>query len=182
MKKLLGALLVTTMSTTMFAASSVHEFSLNSIDGQPTSLSTYKGKVMLLVNVASKCGYTPQYTGLQALYDKYKDKGLVIVGVPANNFGGQEPGTNEEIKTFCSRTYNVTFPMMAKVSVKGDDKTPLYQYLTDASANPSTAGDVKWNFTKFLVDKNGKVIGRFESKVKPDDPELVSAVEKALAK
>ena len=116
----------------------------------------------MLVNVASKCGYTPQYTGLQSLYDKYKIADLVIVGVPANNFGGQEPGTNEEIKTFCSRNYNVTFPMMSKVSVKGDDKIPLYGYLTE-----NTGGDVKWNFTKFLVDKNGKIVNRFESKVTP---------------
>jgi glutathione peroxidase len=165
----------------LMAASSVHEFTMTSIDGKPAPLSAYKGKVVMLVNVASQCGYTPQYKGLQALHEKYKDKGLVIVGVPANNFGGQEPGTNEEIKTFCSRTYNVTFPMMAKVSVKGDDKTPLYQYLTDPAANASTAGEVRWNFTKFLVDKNGKVIARFESRVAPESSELVGAVERALA-
>ena len=164
------------MAATMFAASSVHEFQLTTIDGKPAPLSAYKGKVMLLVNVASKCGYTPQYAGLQSLYDKYKGRGLVVVGVPANNFGGQEPGTNEEIATFCSRNYNVSFPMMSKVSVKGEDKTPLYGYLTE-----STGGDVKWNFTKFLVGKDGKVISRFESKVAPDSTELVSAVEKALA-
>jgi len=158
------------------AASSVHDFALTSIDGKPAPLSSYKGKVLLLVNVASKCGYTPQYTGLQSLYDKYKDRGLVVVGVPANNFGGQEPGTNEEIKTFCTRNYNVTFPMMSKVSVKGEDKTPLYGYLTE-----NTGGDVKWNFSKFLVDKNGKIVSRFESKVTPESPELTSAVEKALA-
>ena len=177
MRKILLAPLA---ATTLMAASSVHEFTLKSIDGQPAPLSAYKGKVLLLVNVASKCGYTPQYAGLQKLYEQYKDKGLVVVGVPANNFGGQEPGTDEEIKTFCTRTYNVTFPMMSKVSVKGDDQTPLYQYVTSAAANSSTAGDVKWNFTKFLVDKQGKVIGRFESKVRPDAPELTSAVEQAL--
>ncbi|MBC7926398.1 MAG: glutathione peroxidase [Bryobacteraceae bacterium] len=159
----------------MFAASSVHDFTLNSIDGAPTPLSQYKGKVMLLVNVASQCGYTPQYSGLESLYGKYKSKGLVVVGIPANNFGGQEPGTNEEIKQFCSRKYNVTFPMMSKVSVKGDDKTPLYGFLT------GDGGDVKWNFTKFLVDKDGKILARFESNVKPDSPELTGAVEKALA-
>ncbi len=164
----------------LMAASSVHDFTLTTIDGQTAPLSAYKGKALLLVNVASKCGYTPQYTGLQQLHQEYKDKGLVVVGVPANNFGGQEPGTNEEIKTFCSRTYNVSFPMMSKVSVKGDDKTPLYQYLTSPEANPATAGDVKWNFTKFLVDKNGKVVARFESKVKPDAPELTSAIEQVL--
>jgi glutathione peroxidase len=157
-------------------AGSVHDFTLTSIDGQSAPLSAYKGKVLLLVNVASRCGYTPQYTGLQALYDKYKERGLVVVGVPANNFGGQEPGTNEEIKTFCTRNYNVTFPMLSKVSVKGADMTPLYGYLTQ------TGGDVKWNFTKFLVDKEGKVIQRFESKVTPDSPELTSALEQALAR
>jgi glutathione peroxidase len=158
-----------------FSASSVHEFTLNTIDGKPAPLSAYKGKVVLFVNVASKCGYTPQYTGLQSLYTKFKDKGLVIVGVPANNFGGQEPGTNEEIATFCSRTYNVTFPILSKVSVKGSDITPLYQYLT-----ASQGGDVKWNFTKFLVGKDGKPVQRFEPGVTPDSPELAMAIEKAL--
>lgn len=172
----LRSVLTLLIPSVLMAASSVHDFTLTSIDGNPAPLSSYKGKVLLLVNVASKCGYTPQYTGLQTLYDKYKDRGLVVVGVPANNFGGQEPGTNEEIKTFCTRNYNVTFPMMSKVSVKGEDKTPLYGYLTE-----NTGGDVKWNFTKFLVDKNGKIVSRFESKVTPESPELTSAVEKALA-
>ena len=160
----------------MSAASGVYEYTMTTIDGKPAPLASYKGKVLLVVNVASKCGYTPQYTGLEALYEKYKDKGLVLVGVPANNFGGQEPGSNEEIQTFCSRTYGVKFPMMSKVSVKGDDKTPLYQYLTSTGG-----GEVKWNFTKFLVGKDGQVIKRFESGVKPDSAELTSAVEKALA-
>ena len=164
-----------------FAASSVYEFTLNSIDGAPAPLSSFKGKVVLLVNVASKCGYTPQYAGLEKLYETYKDKGFVIVGVPANNFGAQEPGTNEEIKTFCSRTYNVTFPMMSKVSVKGSDKTPLYQYLTDASANPKTGGEIKWNFTKFLIDKKGNIAARFESAVTPDSTDMIKAIEQALA-
>ena len=168
--------LATVFTAMTFAASNVHEFTLKTIDGQPAPLSQYKGKVMLLVNVASKCGYTPQYTGLESLYQKYKDRGLVIVGVPANNFGGQEPGTDAEIKTFCTRTYNVTFPMMSKVSVKGEDKTPLYQYLT-----AENGGEVKWNFTKFLVGKDGKVISRFESKVTPESPEMTQAVEKALS-
>ena len=164
-----------------FGASSVYDFTLNSIDGAATPLSSFKGKVVLLVNVASKCGYTPQYAGLEKLYEAYKDKGFVIVGVPANNFGAQEPGSNEEIKTFCSRNYNVTFPMMGKVSVKGTDTTPLYQYLTGNSANSKTAGEIKWNFTKFLVDKKGNVINRFESAVTPDAAELVKALEAALA-
>jgi glutathione peroxidase len=164
-----------------FGASSVYDFTLSSIDGAAAPLSSFKGKVVLLVNVASKCGYTPQYAGLEKLYEAYKDKGFVIVGVPANNFGGQEPGSNEEIKTFCSRNYNVTFPMMSKVSVKGADTAPLYQYLTDKSANPKTGGDIKWNFTKFLVDKKGNVISRFESAVTPESTDLVKAVEAALA-
>ena len=171
MKTLITALLMTSAS---FSASSIHEFTMNNIDGQATPLASMKGKAVLVVNVASQCGYTPQYTGLQALYEKYKGQGLVIIGVPANNFGGQEPGTNEDIKQFCSRKYSVTFPIMAKVSVKGEDKTPLYQYLT------STGGEVKWNFTKFLVGKDGKAIQRFESGVSPDSPELAAAIEKAL--
>ena len=171
MKTLITALLMTSAS---FSASSIHEFTMNNIDGQATPLASMKGKAVLVVNVASQCGYTPQYTGLQTLYEKYKGQGLVIIGVPANNFGGQEPGTNEDIKQFCSRKYSVTFPIMAKVSVKGEDKTPLYQYLT------STGGEVKWNFTKFLVGKDGKAIQRFESGVSPDSPELAAAIEKAL--
>jgi len=161
-------------------AGSLYDYTLNSIDGKPTSLGSFKGQVVLLVNVASRCGYTPQYTGLESLYEKYKDQGLVIVGVPANNFMGQEPGTNEEIKTFCHSKYNVTFPMMAKVSVKGDDTTPLYKFLTDKSTNPEFAGDIKWNFTKFLVGRDGTVIARFEPAVKPDDPAVIAAIEKAL--
>src|SRR6185295_9231278 len=175
MKTALGILVL--MTSSAFAASSVHEFTLPSIDGAPAPLAAYKGKVALLVNVASKCGYTPQYTGLQALYQKYKDQGFVILGFPANNFGAQEPGTNEEIKTFCSSKYMVTFPMYSKISVKGADQAPLYKFLTD-----NTGGDIKWNFTKILVDGNGKIISRFESKVEPDSPELVGAIEKALHK
>jgi glutathione peroxidase len=161
---------------------SVYSFTLNSIDGQPTSLSTYRGKVLLLVNVASKCGFTPQYAGLESLYEKYKDRGLVIVGIPANNFAQQEPGTNDEIKKFCHNRYNVTFPMMAKVSVVGEDKTPLYVFLTDKTANPQIGGEIKWNFTKFLFDRNGKPVERFEPAVTPDSPQVTAAVEAALDK
>jgi glutathione peroxidase len=174
----LGGMILMVVAS-MFAASSIYEFNLPSIDGKPMPLAAFKGKVVLMVNVASKCGFTPQYSALEALYEKYKDKGFVILGFPANNFGAQEPGTNEEIKTFCSTKYNVTFPLYAKVSVKGDDTTPLYQYLTKA-ANPSVAGDIKWNFTKFLVDQNGQVVQRFEPAVKPDSAEMVGAVEKLL--
>ena len=160
---------------------SVYDFTLKSIDGQPTPLSDYHGKVLLLVNVASRCGFTPQYTALESLYEKYKDSGLVIVGVPANNFMGQEPGTNEEIKTFCSKKYNVTFPMMSKLSVKGEDKTPLYEFLTSKEADPKFGGEIQWNFTKFLFDRNGNPIARFEPATKPDSPEVITAIESALA-
>jgi len=158
----------------------VYEFNMNSIDGKPPPLASYKGKVLLLVNVASHCGFTPQYKELEAVYEKYKDRGLVVIGFPANNFMGQEPGTNEEIKTFCTRTYNVSFPLYSKISVKGDDTAPLYKYLTDKSANPETGGDIKWNFTKFLVGRDGKILNRFEPSVKPDAAQVISAVEKAL--
>jgi glutathione peroxidase len=168
------------MAASVFGASSALDFSLNSIDGQPAPLSQYKGKVLLIVNVASQCGYTPQYAGLEAVYEKYKGQGLVILGFPANNFGAQEPGTNEEIKTFCSRKYSVTFPMYSKISVAGQDKAPLYQFLTDKQANPTTGGEIKWNFTKFLIGKDGKVIQRFESAVTPESAEVTSAIEKAL--
>jgi glutathione peroxidase len=161
-------------------AASVYDFKLKDIDGKDASLSQYKGKVLLLVNVASKCGLTPQYEGLQSLYAKYKDRGFVILGFPANNFMGQEPGTNEEIKSFCALKYNVTFPMFSKISVKGSDIHPLYKFLTDKETNPDFGGDIKWKFNKFLVDKNGKIIARFEPQVKPDDPRMIQAVEKAL--
>jgi glutathione peroxidase len=180
MRILLAALLL--LSTTAFAASSLYDFTMPALNGSPTPLAGFKGKVVLVVNVASQCGYTPQYEGLQALYVKYKDQGFVIVGFPANNFGGQEPGTNEEIGAFCKSKYGVTFPMFSKISVKGADKAPLYQYLTDKSANPKTGGEIEWNFTKFLVDRNGKVIQRFEPAVEPQSKELVSAVESTLKK
>jgi glutathione peroxidase len=161
----------------MTGHSSIQDFTLSSIDGKPVPLADYKGKVALVVNVASQCGYTPQYAGLESLYRKYKDQGFVILGFPANNFGAQEPGSNAEIKTFCSRNYSVDFPMFAKISVAGADKAPLYQYLTQTGG-----GDIKWNFTKFLVDRDGKVLRRFESGVEPDSPELINAVETALKK
>lgn len=166
----------------MAEAHSIYDFTINSIEGQQVSLKSYNGKVVMLVNVASKCGFTPQYTGLESVYEKYKDRGFVIVGIPANNFGQQEPGTNDEIKTFCTRKYNVTFPMMAKVSVKGDDQTPLYRFLTDKSANPQVGGEIQWNFTKFLFDRKGNPVARFEPAIKPDSPEVQSAIESALSK
>jgi glutathione peroxidase len=174
---LIGAML--TMTTSLIAGSGLYGFTLNSIDGKPAPLADYKGKVVLIVNVASRCGYTPQYTALEATYEKYKAQGFVILGFPANNFGAQEPGTNEEIKTFCSRKYNVSFPMYSKISVKGDDQAPLYSFLTKETG-PWIAGDIKWNFTKFLVDRNGNVVQRFEPAVTPDSQEVTTAIEKQL--
>ena len=168
------------MAGMALGASSVHEFTLKSLDGKQVPLASFKGKVMLVVNVASQCGYTYQYEGLQALYAKYKDRGLVLTGFPANNFGGQEPGTDAEIGAFCKSKFGVTFPMFSKISVKGADKAPLYQFLTDPRANPKTGGEIQWNFTKFLVDRNGRVIERFEPDVEPLSKELESAVEAAL--
>jgi len=168
------------MSSAAFAASSVHEFTMDAINGTPTPLASFKGKVMLVVNVASQCGYTYQYEGLQALYVKYKDQGLVVVGFPANNFGAQEPGSNAEIGAFCKSKFGVTFPMFSKISVKGSEKAPLYQFLTDKNANPKTGGEIPWNFTKYLVDRDGKVLTRFDAPVEPESKELTSAIEAAL--
>jgi glutathione peroxidase len=182
---LLGYLLVGVMvlmtAASLYAASNIYDFTLPLLNGTAAPLANYKGKVVLVVNVASRCGFTPQYTALEATYEKYKDQGFVIVGFPANNFGGQEPGTNEEIAKFCTGKYNVTFPVYGKISVKGDDQAPLYAYLTK-DANPAVAGDIKWNFTKFLVDRNGNVVQRFESAVTPDSPEVIAAIEAQLKK
>jgi glutathione peroxidase len=156
----------------------LQDIPLKDINGKDTSLKDYSGKVVLLVNVASKCGNTPQYAGLEALYEKYKDKGFVIIGVPSNDFAGQEPGTPEEIKTFCSQTYGVTFPLMAKVHVRGKEKCALYAALTGGES--PFPGEVKWNFGKFLIDRDGHVIKRFEPSVKPETPEVVEAIESAL--
>ena len=157
------------------------DFKVTDIDGKPVSLSDYKGKVVLIVNVASKCGFTPQYTALEQLYMADKDKGLVILGFPADNFKNQEPGSNAEIKTFCTSKYNVTFPMMSKVSVKGGDKCPLYKFLTEPATAGPFAGEVGWNFTKFIVDRNGNLTARFASATKPTDARLTGAIDAALA-
>lgn len=165
-------------------AKSPLDFTVKDIDGKDADLSRYKGKVVLIVNVASRCGYTPQYAGLEKLYKDYADKGFVILGFPANNFKGQEPGTNEQIKQFCKAKYDVTFPMMSKISVKGDDKHPVYKVLTEgdgAHVGP-TKGEVTWNFNKFLVAKDGKEVAHFDSKTKPDDPKLTGAIDAELTK
>ena len=161
------------------ASTSVHDIKLNTIEGKPTTLADYKGKVVLLVNVASKCGLTPQYTALQQLQEKYQDKGFTVVGVPCNDFGSQEPGSSKEIVEFCTEKYNVTFPLMEKIHVKGAEQHPLYARLTGKDAE--FPGEIKWNFGKFLIGKDGKVLKRFEPQTKPDSEEVIKAIEAALA-
>lgn len=156
------------------APSTVYTFKLKTIDGKDFSLAKYKGKKLLIVNTASKCGFTPQYAELQKLADQYKDK-VVVVGFPANNFGGQEPGTNSEVKEFCQKNFGVTFPLSSKVSVKGDDIDPLFKYLT-AEPNPDFTGEIKWNFEKFLIDENGKLIHRYRSTTKPLSEDITKAL------
>jgi glutathione peroxidase len=163
-------LLTIFLALTLFTANSVYDFKLKTIDGADFNLAQYRGKKVLIVNTASKCGYTPQYAELQKLADQYKGK-LVVVGFPANNFGGQEPGANTEIKSFCQKNYGVTFPLSSKISVKGDDIDPLFKYLTSA-ANPDFTGEIKWNFEKFLIDENGKLIHRYRSNVTPLSSEI----------
>jgi glutathione peroxidase len=157
-----------------------YDFTVKDIMGNEVKLETFKGKVILVVNVASKCGFTPQYEGLQKIYEKYRNQGFVILGFPANNFMGQEPGTNQEIKQFCSLNYGVTFPLFAKISVRGKDIHPLYAFLTGKETNPRCAGRITWNFNKFLLNRKGECINRFPSKVKPEDPALIDALEKSL--
>ena len=159
----------------------VTKYSTKDIDGKPVDLGSYQGKVLMVVNVASKCGLTPQYTQLVDVYKKYHDRGFEVLGFPANNFMGQEPGTNEEIKQFCTSQYKVTFPMFSKIVVKGDGINPLYKFLTEKETNPASAGEIKWNFTKFLIGRDGKLIARFEPKTTPNSKDVTDAIEKALA-
>ena len=153
--------------------------SMPGLDGKPVDLASFQGKVVLVVNVASRCGATPQYGGLQKLYDTYKDRGLVVIGFPANDFGAQEPGSDAQIAEFCSSKYGVTFPMFSKITVKGAAAPPLYKALTQSADPP---GEIAWNFEKFLIGREGAVVGRFKTRVAPDDPALVAAIEAALAK
>ena len=176
-----GVIVLMMVASAYAAPKSIYDFTLPLLNGKDAPLADYKGKVVLVVNVASRCGFTPQYTALESIYEKYKDQGFVIIGFPANNFGGQEPGTNEEIAKFCTGKYNVSFPVYGKISVKGDDQAPLYSFLTK-DANPTVVGDIKWNFTKFLVDRQGNVVQRFESPVTPDSPEITGAIEAQLKK
>lgn len=160
-----------TMQTVSDTTGNIYGFKVQALDGSTIDFSSFKGKKILVVNTASECGYTPQYADLESLYKKYQSK-LVIVGFPANNFGGQEPGSNEEIKTFCSKNYGVSFPMAAKISVKGDDKAPIYQWLTEKKLNGVMDVEVKWNFNKFLIDENGHLIRYYESRVSPMSEEI----------
>jgi len=157
---------------------SLYDFTMDDIDGKPVNLKEYHGKVLLVVNTASLCGNTPQYTDLETLYEQYHEQGFEILAFPANNFGQQEPGTNAEIKGFCLTKYSVSFPLFSKISVKGSDKHPLYQYLTEQSPFP---GEVEWNFQKYLIDRSGNVVGRFHHRTKPLAPEVVKEVERVLA-
>jgi glutathione peroxidase len=165
--------------TVAVQAGSVHDIKVKDIDGKDTTMNAYKGKVTLVVNVASRCGYTKQYTALEAMHLKYKDKGFAVLGFPCNQFGGQEPGSNAEIKEFCTTKFSVTFPLFDKIEVNGANRHPLYGVL--AGTDSPFPGDIKWNFTKFLVGKDGKVLKRFESKATPDSPEVTQAIEAALA-
>ena len=169
---------LTILQTMNSSATTIDKIPVKDIDHHDTTLGAYKGKVLLIVNVASKCGFTPQYKGLEAGYEKYKDKGLVVLGFPCNQFGAQEPGTNEEIKKFCSLNYSVTFPLFDKIEVNGPNRHPLYIAL--AGKDSPFPGDIKWNFTKFLISRDGTILKRFDSKAAPDSPEVMTAIETAL--
>ena len=157
-------------------------FKMKKLDGKEADLNDYKGKVVLIVNTASQCGLTPQYKQLEGLHEKYGAQGLAVLGFPANEFGKQEPGTNTEISQFCAKNYGVKFDMFEKVVVKGDGKCPLYEYLTSKETNPGFDGEITWNFEKFLIGRDGKVVARFAPRIKPDDPKVVAAIKKELAK
>ena len=159
---------------------SIYDVPIRTLDGQETTLAEHKGKALLLVNVASKCGLTPQYEGLERLHEQYKDRGFAVLGFPSNQFGGQEPGTAEEIQTFCSVTYGVTFPIYEKIDVNGENRHPIYDELVDVADNKGHTGDIQWNFEKFLVSPEGTVVARYNPVVKPEDESLVSAIEAQL--
>jgi glutathione peroxidase len=177
--KTIGCVAVLFLMTTLLHASSIYEIAVKDIDGKDTTLNAYNGKVILIVNVASQCGFTPQYKNLEAVYEKYKDQGFVILGFPCNQFGSQEPGTDEEIKQFCTSKYFITFPLFDKIEVNGANRHPLYELL--AGKDSPFPGDITWNFNKFLIGKDGKILKRFDSKIKPDAPEATAAIEAALA-
>jgi glutathione peroxidase len=177
--KTIGCLTALFFMTTLLHAGSIYDIAVKDIDGTDTTLNAYKGKVILIVNVASECGFTPQYKNLEAVYEKYKDQGFVILGFPCNQFGAQEPGTDEEIKQFCTSKYFITFPLFDKIEVNGPNRHPLYVAL--AGETSPFPGKIGWNFTKFLISKDGKILNRFDSKITPDSPEATAAIEAALA-
>jgi glutathione peroxidase len=182
----LAAAMLLTMSRVAPAAdakkpASVLDFKVHDIDGKEVDLSKYQGKVLLIVNTASQCGYTPQYEGLETVYRKFKDRGFEVLAFPANEFGHQEPGTNPQIKTFCTGTYHTTFPLFSKIVVKGDGIHPLYRFLTSTDTDPKFGGEIPWNFTKFLVNRKGEIVGRFEPKDAPESKTVTGAIESALA-
>ena len=180
-KNTVSGLIILSAMVPLAAESEIFNITVEDIDGNERTLESYKGKVMLIVNVASKCGFTYQYESLEAVHQDYKDKGLVIIGFPSNDFLGQEPGTDEEIKQFCTLNYGVTFPMFSKISVRGRKMHPLYHYLTSKETNPDFSGRITWNFNKFLVSRKGEIVDRFGSKDEPDSIGIINAVEKALA-
>jgi glutathione peroxidase len=177
--KTIGCLATLFLMTTLLHAGSIYNITVKDIDGKDTTLNAYKGKVILIVNVASKCGFTPQYQNLEAVYEKYKDQGFVILGFPCNQFGAQEPGTDEEIKQFCTSKYFITFPLFDKIEVNGPNRHPLYVAL--AGENSPFPGNITWNFNKFLISRDGKILKRFDSKITPDSPVATAAIEAALA-
>jgi glutathione peroxidase len=177
--KTIGCVAALFLMTTLLHAGSIYDIAVKDIDGKDTTLGAYKGKVILIVNVASKCGFTPQYKNLEAVYEKYKGQGFVILGFPCNQFGGQEPGTDEEIKQFCTSKYFITFPLFDKIEVNGSNRHPLYVAL--AGENSPFPGNITWNFNKFLISRDGKILKRFDSKIKPDAPEATEAIEAAIA-
>jgi glutathione peroxidase len=181
-----GALFLLTCVTSIPAEDkkvpAVLNFKMKSLDGKEVELSKYQGKVVLIVNVASECGYTPQYKGLQALHDKYAKDGLAVLGVPCNDFGGQEPGTSQQIAKFCDGKYGVKFDMLEKVAISGKEPAPLYKLLTSKDSNPKFGGPIKWNFTKFLIAKNGDIVARYESDVEPSAKEVIKTIEAELVK
>lgn len=184
MKRLFALMLCAAMTMTAGAAEprGALDFKVASIDGQTVDLEKYQGQVVLIVNVASRCGLTPQYAELQSLYEQHKDQGLVVLGFPCNQFGGQEPGTEAEIQQFCSTNYNVSFPLFSKLDVNGPAAAPLYQYLTAQDVEPAGSGKISWNFEKFLIGRDGKVVQRFSPRTKPSDPKVVEAIKTQLAK
>jgi glutathione peroxidase len=177
--KTIGCVAALFLMTTLLHAGSIYDIAVKDIDGKDTTLNAYKGNVILIVNVASKCGFTPQYKNLEAVYEKYKDKGFVILGFPCNQFGSQEPGTDEEIKQFCTSKYFITFPLFDKIEVNGANRHPLYVAL--AGETSPFPGNITWNFNKFLISRDGKILKRFDSKIKPDASEATEAIEAALA-